>query len=259
MFGTKSVGYLVLITYVCLTYSKTLFKILYVQNIADILAIGIFFYSLTSASAPKILHRSGPSHHRIRALLRCPPWFWWDHQLLLTVTHTGLHQLTQEVCERSVVTKTWLGCWCWTSDQTWNIYSWMSELSAAQCIWLSSALFWHDWNIYAPHKYALYQTSTHALYTLCMCLWLTSESTVTSSLIRSITSCVNVAGHRTWETKPLEHASWAVNFLPLSSSSLAWNRAEHVNRRWNQTVSLGVKRNRKAEVWPRQGPWCEGR
>lgn len=50
-------------------------------------------------------------------------------------------------------------------------------------------------------------------------------STATSSLIRSITSWVKVPGQRTWDTRPLEQASWAVSFLPLSSSSLACNRS----------------------------------
>lgn len=36
---------------------------------------------------------------------------------------------------------------------------------------------------------------------------LTAASTATSSLIRSITSCVKVPGQRTWETRPLEQAS----------------------------------------------------
>lgn len=51
--------------------------------------------------------------------------------------------------------------------------------------------------------------------------WLTTELQDTSSLMRTMTSCVKVPGHRTWDTSPLAQASWAVNFLPLSSISLA--------------------------------------
>lgn len=50
----------------------------------------------------------------------------------------------------------------------------------------------------------------------------TTELHVTSSLIRTITSCVNVPGQNTWETSPLAQASCAVNFLPLNNISLAW-------------------------------------
>ncbi len=52
--------------------------------------------------------------------------------------------------------------------------------------------------------------------------WLTTELQDTSSLMRTMTSCVKVSGHRTWDTSPLAQASWAVNFLPLSSISLAY-------------------------------------
>lgn len=53
--------------------------------------------------------------------------------------------------------------------------------------------------------------------------WLTTELQDTSSLMRTMTSCVKVPGHRTWDTSPLAQASWAVNFLPLSSISLAYS------------------------------------
>lgn len=53
--------------------------------------------------------------------------------------------------------------------------------------------------------------------------WLTTELQDTSSLMRTMTSCVKVPGHRTWDTSPLAQASWAVNFLPLRSISLAYS------------------------------------
>lgn len=78
---------------------------------------------------------------------------------------------------------------------------------------------------------------------------LTVVSTAASSLMRSITSCVKVPGQRTWDTRPLEHASWAVSFLPLSSSSLAWNRREHLQ----QSAAVFLE-TQVAKARPRQRP-----
>lgn len=41
------------------------------------------------------------------------------------------------------------------------------------------------------------------------------------SLTRSMTSWLKVVGQKTWETRPLLHASWAVSFRPQNSISLA--------------------------------------
>lgn len=41
------------------------------------------------------------------------------------------------------------------------------------------------------------------------------------SLTRSMTSWLNVVGQKTWDTRPLLHASWAVSFRPQKSISLA--------------------------------------
>lgn len=51
----------------------------------------------------------------------------------------------------------------------------------------------------------------------------------TSSLMRTMTSCMKVPGHSTCDTRPLAQASWAVSFLPLSSISLAYSEGEE---RW---------------------------
>lgn len=48
----------------------------------------------------------------------------------------------------------------------------------------------------------------------------------TSSLMRTMTSCMKVPGHSTCDTRPLAQASWAVSFLPLNSISLAYSEGQ---------------------------------
>ncbi len=73
MFRIKFVLYIASITYLCHTYLITTFKILYVEY-RPIRGMSEFSYSLISltASAPKILHRLGPTLDRARLDVKVP-------------------------------------------------------------------------------------------------------------------------------------------------------------------------------------------
>lgn len=72
--------------------------------------------------------------------------------------------------------------------------------------------------------------------------------------MRTMTSCVKVPGHRTWDTSPLAQASWAVSFLPLNNISLAysdtWERASMIDITLNsQDVDRVLKDQSKKDFF----------